>query len=48
MTTNIYLWSFCSIYKENNYGRTGDVGETNYDLNITFDNTFHARNRRKS
>lgn len=48
MATHVYLWKYYSIYKEKKYNRTGDVGETNYDLNITFDNTFHARNRRKS
>jgi len=48
MTTNVYLWNYCSLYKDKNYGRTGVVEETVYDLNITFGNTFHARNRRKS
>jgi hypothetical protein len=38
----------CSLYKDKKCGRTGDVGETIYYLNITFCNTFYARNRRKS
>ena len=48
MTTDVYLWNYCSPYRDKKYGGTGDVGEKIYDLNITFDNTFRARNRRKS